>query len=104
VAERWRVGRSIGRTVYPIDGTQPVAVALGAEDEARQVATRIVDDHNSRQQVDELVRAAWDVLECDPPSDLSRRSDDDAYRAARMRLRSALALFPDPEGEPDGTT
>jgi hypothetical protein len=45
--QRWRTGRSIGRTIYAEGAEQPLAVTLGADEEAKRLAVHIVAIHNA---------------------------------------------------------
>lgn len=56
---RWRVGRSIGRTIYRIGGAQPLAIAVGEETEAVVIAARIVSLHNAAINAPESPSAAY---------------------------------------------
>lgn len=51
---RWRVGRSVGRTIYIQDGPDPTKgdTLIGMMD-TRELAARVVNDHNAMERVRE---------------------------------------------------
>jgi hypothetical protein len=95
---------AVARTYKRITGCTPVFIFSGWGGELNEEERAVVDDREPvyekteyarRQQVDELVRAAREFVS---------GTGSTPFAAAKQRLEAALAPFPDPEGEPDGTT